>query len=101
MPQDLRAALARMAAEPPHVADLSRRRFIANAARFGLTAAAAIAMTRHLAMPAYAATNPDLPPVTDFPEKLKGSGTVRVSSYGGVFQAAQREAYFKPFEELS
>jgi putative spermidine/putrescine transport system substrate-binding protein len=51
-------------------------------------------------MPAAAAT-PDLPAVTDFPAKLKGSGTVRVCSYGGAFQAAQRQAYFKPFEELS
>jgi putative spermidine/putrescine transport system substrate-binding protein len=39
--------------------------------------------------------------VTDFPAKLKGSGQVRVCSYGGAFQAAQRKAYFEPFEELS
>jgi len=44
-----KAELARMATEPPHVADHSRRRFIAHAARWGLTAAAAVAMTRHLA----------------------------------------------------
>jgi putative spermidine/putrescine transport system substrate-binding protein len=96
----LKTLLARMAAEPPHVADYSRRRFIANAARWGLTAAAAAAMTRSLAFPAYAAT-PNLPAVKDFPDKLKGSGEVRVCSYGGAFQDAQREAYFKPFEELS
>ena len=100
MKQSLERLLARMAAEPPHVADLSRRRFVAGAARFGLTAAAAAAMTRHLVMPAAAAT-PELPAVTDFPAKLKGSGSVRVCSYGGAFQAAQRQAYFKPFEELS
>ena len=41
-----------MAAEPPHVADHSRRRFIANAASHsGLTAAAAAALTRSLAFP--------------------------------------------------
>ena len=97
---ELDAELARIAAEPPHVADFSRRRLIANAGRFGLTALAAAALTRHLAAPAYAAT-PDLPAIKDFPEKLKGTGTVRVCSYGGAFQAAQREAYFKPFEELS
>jgi putative spermidine/putrescine transport system substrate-binding protein len=100
MKDALRTELSRMAAEPPHVADYSRRRFILGAARFGLTAAAAAAMTSHLAMPAMAAT-PDLPPIKDFPDKLKGSGEVRVTSYGGVFQAAQRQAYFKPFEELS
>lgn len=100
MKHRLNALLARMAAEPPHVADLSRRRFIAAAARFGLTAAAAAAMTRHLIMSVSAAP-PELPAVTDFPAKLKGSGTVRVCSYGGALQAAQRQAYFKPFEELS
>lgn len=100
MKDALRTELARMAAEPPHIADHSRRRFILGAARFGLTAAAAAAMTGGLAMPAMAAA-PELPAITDFPAKLKGSGVVRVSSYGGVFQAAQRQAYFKPFEELS
>jgi putative spermidine/putrescine transport system substrate-binding protein len=100
MEDDLNKALARMAAEPPHVADLSRRRFIARAGRFGLTAAAAAFMTRHVAMPTPALAA-DLPAITDFPEKLKGSGVVRVCSYGGAFQAAQRAAYFKPFEELS
>lgn len=97
---DPKAELARMAAEPPHVADHSRRRFIAQAARWGLTAAAAAAMTRHLAMPAFAAA-PELPAIKDFPAALKGRGTVRVCSYGGALQAAQRDAYFKPFEELS
>lgn len=97
---NLKTELARMGAEPPHVADHSRRRFIGSAARWGLTAAAAAAMTRHLAMPALAAA-PELPAVKDFPAALKGSGVVRVCSYGGAFQAAQREAYFKPFEELS
>jgi putative spermidine/putrescine transport system substrate-binding protein len=101
MNDDLRTELQRMDSEPPHVADYSRRRFIRGAARFGLTAAAAAAMTSHLSMPALAADPVELPPITDFPDKLKGSGTVRVSSYGGVFQAAQRRAYFKPFEELS
>ena len=101
MPRDdIRTELARMGAEPPHVADYSRRRFIQGAARWGLTAAAAAALTRHLAMPALAAT-PELPAIKDFPDKLKGTGVVRVCSYGGAFQAAQREAYFKPFEELS
>lgn len=101
MTEPLKTVLNRMAAEPPHVADLTRRRFIAGAAQFGLTAAAAAAMTSGFDMQALAATPPVLPAIKDFPEALKGSGTVRVCSYGGVFQAAQREAYFKPFEELS
>lgn len=100
MTTPLQRRLARINAEPPHVADLSRRRFIAAAARFGLSAAAAASMTRHLAMPALAATA-ELPAVTEIPAKLKGSGSVRVCSYGGALQAAQRQAYFKPFEALS
>ncbi|HTW29141.1 MAG TPA: ABC transporter substrate-binding protein [Acetobacteraceae bacterium] len=99
---DISRLLRRMAAQPPHVADWSRRQFIANAARFGLTAAAAAAMTRHLAFaPAFAAEPANLPKITSIPDKLKGSGTVRVCSYGGALQDAQRAAYFKPFEELS
>lgn len=42
-----------------------------------------------------------LPEITSIPDKLKGSGVVRVASYGGAFQDAQRQAYFKPFEQLS
>jgi putative spermidine/putrescine transport system substrate-binding protein len=92
--------LARMEAEPPHVADLSRRRLIAGAAKLGLTAAAASALTSPFAMPALAAA-PALPAIGTIPDKLKGSGEVRVCSFGGAFQAAQRQAYFKPFEQLS
>jgi putative spermidine/putrescine transport system substrate-binding protein len=43
----------------------------------------------------------ELPQITSIPENLKGSGEVVVCSYGGAFQDAQREAYFKPFEQLS
>jgi putative spermidine/putrescine transport system substrate-binding protein len=46
-------------------------------------------------------TAADLPQYDGIPENLKGSGEVRVQSWGGAFQDAQREAYFKPFEELS
>ncbi len=42
-----------------------------------------------------------LPAITSIPDALKGSGTVRVCSYGGALQSAQRQAYFKPFEELT
>lgn len=101
----LRRLLAAMAAQPPHVADLSRRRFVAGAASYGLTAAAAAALTRGLAVPAAHAQGapaaPTLPEIRSIPEKLKGRGVVRVCSYGGALQDAQRRAYFKPFEELS
>src|SRR3954464_14137088 len=36
-----------------------------------------------------------LPKITSIPDNLKGSGQVTVASYGGTFQDAQREAYFK------
>lgn len=41
-----------------------------------------------------------LPEYGEIPENLKGSGEVRVQSFGGAFQDAQREAYFLPFQEL-
>ena len=99
---ELEKLLRRIAAEPPHIADCTRRNFIRNAARFGLTAAAAAAMTRHVAFAQTTPqTAPQLPAITSIPDKLKGSGTVRVCSFGGAFQDAQRQAYFKPFEQLS
>lgn len=102
MKQTIDQILARMAAEPPHVADLSRRRFIASAGRLGLTAAAAASLTRGFAVPrAFAADPVSLPEITEIPERLKGTGTVRVCSYGGALQDAQRTAYFEPFQRLS
>ncbi len=96
----LRRLIADMAAAPPHVADLRRRQLLAAAARFGVSAAAMATLTAPFAFPATAAPAPQLPEITSVPDELKGSGSVRVCSYGGAFQAAQREAYFKPFETL-
>ncbi len=99
--RDLAERIARLAAAPPHVADYGRRALIRDAARFGLGAAAMAALTRGLAFrPAFAADAPALPEITSVPANLKGSGTVRVCSWGGALQKAQREAYFKPFEKL-
>ena len=59
------------------------------------------ALTRGLAFtPAAAAAPVKLPEMTSVPANLKGSGEVRVCSWGGALQAAQRTAYFKPFEKL-
>jgi putative spermidine/putrescine transport system substrate-binding protein len=41
------------------------------------------------------------PEVTSIPDALKGSGEVRVATYGGTMQDAQQKAYFEPFEKLS
>ena len=102
MDEKIKQALAAMAGQPPHVADYSRRQFIANAGRFGLTVAAAAALTAALRLSDCGAGGRCRIAQDDsIPDKLKGSGTVRVCSYGGALQDAQRKAYFKPFEELS
>src|ERR1700722_10381606 len=98
----IKQALSAMAGQPPHKADYSRRQFIANAARYGLTVTAAAALTQPFAFPVAAlAADVELPKIDSIPDKLKGSGTVRICSYGGALQDAQGKAYFKPFEELS
>lgn len=48
-----------------------------------------------------AAENFALPEVPSIPEALKGKGEVRVVAYGGAAQAAQKKAFFEPFERLS
>lgn len=93
--------LGEIAALPPHVADFRRRQLISIAARLGVGAAAMAALTTPLAFPAAAAAAVKLPEMTSIPDSLKGSGSVRVCSYGGAFQTAQRQAYFKPFEKLA
>src|SRR5215472_5137507 len=86
----------------PHAAQYSRRHVMRVAARLGLGAGALAALGRAIGPPlALAADAPSLPEITSIPEKLKGSGVVRVCSYGGAFQDAQRKAYFEPFERLS
>jgi putative spermidine/putrescine transport system substrate-binding protein len=98
----IRLFLAQMAHQSPHAADMTRRRFIGQAAKFGLTAAAAATLTQGFAMPAFAAVDEaSLPKVTSILDKLKGSGVVRYCSFGGALQDAQRQAYLKPFEELT
>lgn len=42
-----------------------------------------------------------LPEYGEIPANLKGTGEVRVISWGGTFQDAQRLAYFEPFERLT
>lgn len=55
-------------------------------------------------IPLHASAQAEVPPLPEYegiPENLKGTGEVRVQSWGGAFQDAQREAYFAPFQELS
>ncbi len=76
---------------------IDRRRFLA------LTAWATAGMTAVGARQAIAQTAPapTLPDITSIPEKLKGTGEVRIAAYGGTAQDAERTAYFAPFEKLS
>src|SRR5215470_6998214 len=86
----------------PHAAEYSRRQVMRIAAQLGLGAGAVAAFGNAIGPPlALAADAPALPEITSIPERLKGSGVVRVCSYGGAFQDAQRKAYFEPFERLS
>ncbi len=83
---------------------MSRRELLRRGGRAATAAGAAAALfSAGVPLGARAQENAapaDLPAAT-IPESLKGSGEVRVCSWGGAFQAAQREAYFKPFQELS
>jgi hypothetical protein len=38
---------------------------------------------------------PEIPPI---PEKLKGTGELRIATFGGFMQDSQKKAYFEPFE---
>lgn len=42
-----------------------------------------------------------LPEQTSVPDILKGSGELRVATWGGTTQVAEEKAYFEPFEKLT
>src|SRR5262245_48402197 len=77
--------------------DLDRRRLL------GLAAWATVGMQALGATRAFAQSSPPpkLPEITTIPDRLKGSGVVRIAGYGGTAQDAERTAYFQPFEKLS
>jgi len=68
---------------------LGRRQVLA------LGAAASLASWRALAADA------PLPTIPPIPEKLKGTGELRIAAYGGTGQDAERKAYYQPFAEMS
>ncbi|MBV8394383.1 MAG: ABC transporter substrate-binding protein [Alphaproteobacteria bacterium] len=41
------------------------------------------------------------PELTKVPDSLKGSGEVRIATFGGTMQSTQRKAYFEPFEKAT
>ena len=86
---------------------MSRRGLLRRAGRLGVGAAATAGLLR-AGLPLVGAGAQATPPAAvklpewepgEVPEALKGSGEVRVICWGGAGQDAQREAYFKPFEE--
>jgi putative spermidine/putrescine transport system substrate-binding protein len=77
--------------------DHSRRRFLGFAA-WATAGMTALGGTRSFAQSAAPAKMPE---ITAIPDKLKGSGEVRIAGYGGTGQDAERSAYFAPFEKLS
>ncbi len=106
---DLHAELKefiRKNAIPQH--PLSRRQLLLGGSKLALTMASISALggaAPGLADAADWTMRPDaagkLPEITAIPHALKGSGHVVVSSWGGALEAAQRKAYFEPFEKLS
>lgn len=86
------------------VEDLSRRKLIKLGGAFASAAAmfaAGVPLVGVGAQSPEATPATELPEITEIPENLKGEGEVVVASWGGTFQAAQRQAYFEPFQELS
>jgi putative spermidine/putrescine transport system substrate-binding protein len=76
----------------PVLTELDRRAFLA------LGAAAASGL---VARGARADDAPKLAEYTSIPDKLKGSGELRIAGYGGTAQDAQRKAYYEPYGRLS
>jgi len=94
--------LLSLALKSPHAAEYGRRMFLRTSAHLALGAAALASLGKvFAASDALAADPTNLPELKSIPENLKGKGVVRVCSYGGAFQEAQRKAYFEPFERLS
>ena len=86
--------------------DMSRRELMKRGIKLAAGASAAsLLFQAGIPLHTYAQTpTVEIPPLPEYdaiPENLKGSGEVRVQSWGGAFQDAQREAYFIPFQELS
>jgi putative spermidine/putrescine transport system substrate-binding protein len=83
--------------------EMSRRELLRRGGKLVAGASAASILFK-AGIPLIASAQEETPPLPEYdgiPENLKGTGEVRVQSWGGAFQDAQREAYFVPFQELS
>ena len=72
-----------------------------NLLKTSLGAVSAVASMRMLEGVPAMAQDVTLAEIKSIPEKLKGTGELRVVGFGGTAQDAQRKAYFQPFEQLS
>jgi putative spermidine/putrescine transport system substrate-binding protein len=81
--------------------EMSRRELLRRGGRLAAGVSAASLLFKAGIPLTVAAQDVELPQYEGIPENLKGTGEVRVQSWGGAFQDAQREAYFQPFQELS
>jgi putative spermidine/putrescine transport system substrate-binding protein len=83
---------------------MSRRQLLRRGGALVVGASAASILFK-AGIPLHASAQEETPPLPEYkdgiPENLKGSGEVRVQSWGGALQEAQRKAYFEPFQELS
>jgi putative spermidine/putrescine transport system substrate-binding protein len=76
---------------PPILTELDRRAFLALGAAAGFAGLRGARADEALKLAEY----------TSVPEKLKGSGELRIAGYGGSAQDAQRKAYYEPFGRLA
>ncbi len=68
----------------------------------GIALTRRVAIVSALAMPFLnTRAKADLPDIPPIPEKLKGTGEVRIATFGGFMQEVQKKAYFEPFEKMS
>jgi putative spermidine/putrescine transport system substrate-binding protein len=76
-------SLLSLALRSPHAADYGRRQFLHSVGRLALGVGVVTGLGRLFGNPyALAAETVTLPEITSIPERLKGKGVVRVSSYG-------------------
>lgn len=80
---------------------LTRRDLMQAAALTGGTALFGNSFRQDSAAQEATPTAVELPPITEVPEKLKGSGEVIVASWGGAVLDAQLVASIEPFQELT
>ncbi len=78
--------------------DVLRPRAFGRRAALGL---AASALAAPLVLPIGSRAEAALPEIASIPDAFKGTGEVRIATFGGAMQQAQRRAYFEPFERLS